>query len=80
VRLLWRGEALAALVALGLDRGVRRKSARILHSRLAGAVELEKLGTLVLDCIRQRSSWGLRQRKPMSLGALGTTTGSLVAT
>jgi len=66
-RLLWRGEALAVLVSLGLDRGFRGKSARILHQRLASALELEALGEIVLHQIRQRSEWGDRQKRPVYL-------------
>jgi hypothetical protein len=69
-RLLWRDEALATLVSLGLDRGIRRKPARTLHSRLAAAVDLDILSALVLDRIRQRENWGERQKRPMQLSAV----------
>ena len=69
-RLLWRDEALAALVSLGLDRGIRRKPARALHSRLAAAVDIDILSTLVLNRIRQRDKWGERQKRPMPLSAV----------
>lgn len=79
-RLLWRNEALATLVALGLDRGLRRKSARILHQQLASAIELKALSTLVLDRIRQRASWGARQKKPISLATTTFAEGNVPAT
>jgi hypothetical protein len=69
-RLLWRDEALATLVSLGLDRGIRRKPARTLHSRLAAAVDLDVLSALVLNCIRRRDNWGERQKRPMPLSAV----------
>ncbi len=69
-RLLWRDEALAALVSLGLDRGVRCKPARTLHSRLAAAVDLDVLSALVLERIRQRANWGERQKRPVRLSAV----------
>lgn len=79
-RLLWRGEALATLVALGLDRGLRRKSARILHQQLASVVGLKVLSALVLDRIRQRASWGVRQKKPIPLAATTFAEGNVLAT
>ena len=69
-RLLWRDEALATLVSLGLDRGIRRKPAHALHSRLAEAVDLDVLSTLVLERIRQRDNWGERQKRPMRLSTV----------
>jgi hypothetical protein len=69
-RLLWRDEALATLVALGLDKGIRRKPARTLHSRLAEAVDLERLSALVCERIRQRENWGERQKRPVQLSAV----------
>jgi hypothetical protein len=71
-RLLWRDEALAALVSLGLDKGIRRLPARTLHSRLAEALDLERLGALVCERIRQRENWGDRQKRPMQLSAVAT--------
>jgi hypothetical protein len=69
-RLLWRDEALATLRSLGLDRGIRRKPARTLHSRLAAAVDLDVLSALVLARIRQRHNWGERQKRPVQLSAV----------
>lgn len=69
-RLLWRDEALATLVSLGLDRGIRRKPARALHSRLAEALDLDVLSSLVFDRIRQRDNWGERQKRPVQLSAI----------
>ena len=61
-RLLWRGEALAMLCELGLDRGVKRKSARVMHECLAQSLNLEELGSRVLRQLRLRPNWGTRQR------------------
>jgi hypothetical protein len=69
-RLLWRDEALATLISLGLDRGFRRKPARALHSRLAATVDLDVLSALVLERIRRRDNWGERQKRPMQLSAV----------
>jgi hypothetical protein len=69
-RLLWRDEALATLMSLGLDKGIRRKPARTLHSRLAEAVDLERLSSLVFERIRQRENWGERQKRPVQLSAV----------
>lgn len=69
-RLLWRDEALATLVSLGLDKGIRRKPARTLHSKLAEALDLDVLSSLVLERIRQRDNWGERYKRPMPLSAV----------
>lgn len=69
-RLLWRDEALAVLVSLGLDRGFRTKPARVLHRHLATVMDLDALSSVVLNQIRRRSSWGERQNKPTMLLAL----------
>lgn len=71
-RLLWREEALAALVSLGLDRGFRQKSARILHRRLAASIDLDALSAIVLNQVRQRDMWGERQKQPTPLFAIGS--------
>jgi hypothetical protein len=71
-RLLWRDEALATLVSLGLDKGIRRKPACTLHSRLAQVLELDVLSALVLERIRQRDNWGERLKRPMQLSAVST--------
>jgi hypothetical protein len=69
-RLLWRDEALAALVSLGLDKGIRRKPARTLHSKLAAALDLDVLSSLVFERIRQRDNWGERYKRPRLLSTL----------
>lgn len=66
-KLLWRDEALAVLVSLGLDRGFRGKPARILHSRLASVMDLDALSAAVLKHVQRRTNWGDRQSKPISL-------------
>jgi hypothetical protein len=68
-RLLWRGEALAMLCELGLDRGVRQKSARVIHECLAQSLNLEELGSRVLRQLRLRPSWGTRQCRPTYLAS-----------
>ena len=72
-RLLWREEALATLRSLGLDKGIRRKPARTLHSKLAEALDLEVLSSLVLERIRQRDNWGERYKRPLPLSAVRLT-------
>jgi hypothetical protein len=69
-RLLWREEALATLSSLGLDKGIRRKPARTLHSKLAEALDLEVLSSLVLERIRRRDNWGERYKRPLRLSAV----------
>ncbi len=69
-RLLWRDEALETLVSLGLDRGIRRKPVRTLHSKLAEALDLDALTSLVLERVRQRVNWGERLRRPVQLSSL----------
>jgi hypothetical protein len=78
-RLLWREEALAALVSLGLDRGFRQKSACILHSRLAASIDLDALSSLVLNQVRQRGVWGERQKQPTVLHAISLAQGNASA-
>jgi hypothetical protein len=72
-RLLWRGEVLAVLGALGLDRGVKRKSAKALHCHLATCVGIDQLGEMVLDRLLRRESWGTRLRQPTYMEQLTAT-------
>ncbi len=69
-RLLWRDEALATLGSLGLDKGIRRKPVRTLHAKLAEALDLDDLSSLVLERIRQRDNWGERYKRPLPLSAI----------
>ena len=57
VQLLWRDEALAALEARDLDRGLRTKSREVMWSRLANAVPLPELRHLVRRYLKARRDW-----------------------
>jgi hypothetical protein len=56
-QLLWRDEALDALSARGLDRGLRTKPRRELWRALAEAVPIDDLGELVRNQLRARPAW-----------------------
>jgi hypothetical protein len=53
-RLLWRDEALAALAAFGLDRGVRTKRRAIVWRRLADQLPLDDLRRAVRSALAVR--------------------------
>ena len=55
-QLLWRDEALRALVDRGLAEGLRSKSRREIWHRLASELTLEELGNTVRECIKNRGS------------------------
>lgn len=69
-RLLWRDEALATLVSLGLDKGFRHKPARTLHSKLSEALDLDGLSSLVWEQVRNRENWGDRYKRPVPMSTL----------
>lgn len=57
VQLLWRDEVLDELASRDLAAGFRSKPRLELWRRLAGAVELDELRSVVRDRLRQRSAW-----------------------
>jgi hypothetical protein len=56
-RLLWREEALSALEARQLATGVRSRPNSVLWNRLATALSLRDLRTLVRETLKTRSGW-----------------------
>ena len=54
--LLWRDEAINALAAFGIDRGVRTKSRAMIWERLADSVPLEDLRCFVRAALKVRPS------------------------
>lgn len=57
VRLLWRDEALAALVERGLADGVRSKPKSVLWTRLADGLEIDELRRVVRCSLKAREGW-----------------------
>jgi hypothetical protein len=55
-QLLWREEALQALADRDLARGMRSKPREELWRRLAAALTIEELGSIVRDRLKRRSS------------------------
>jgi hypothetical protein len=55
-QLLWRNEALQALVDRGLATGIRSRSRRELWSRLVSELTLEELGNTVRESIKSRGA------------------------
>jgi len=56
-KLLWREEALALLMELGLARGLLSKPRANLHAKLADECELQFLRYRVRDRLRNRADW-----------------------
>ena len=56
-QLLWKPELLSTLEILGLDRGVRSKSCDVLRARLATALSLMEISSIVRECLRKRGTW-----------------------
>jgi len=55
-QLLWRDEALQALIDRGLAAGIRSKSRREIWERLASELTLDELGNTVRECIKSRGA------------------------
>jgi hypothetical protein len=56
-RLLWRSEALEALEARGLAKGLKSKPVAVLHERLAQALPAHELSDLVRATLKGRRDW-----------------------
>jgi len=54
-QLLWRDEALRALIKRGLAQGVRSKSRKEIWQRLASELTIEELGKTVRECLKNRA-------------------------
>lgn len=55
--LLWKSEAMAILVSLGLDSGMRSATMAEIMDRLAANVPVKKLSELVRQKLRARGDW-----------------------
>lgn len=64
VTLLWSNEVLALLEERGLARGVRGRARRFLYDRLAGAVPLDELRSIVRARLKARKAWNRRADGP----------------
>lgn len=56
-RLLWRGELLAKLEALGLPKGLKSKPKIALYAALAAALPVHELADYVRTCLKSREDW-----------------------
>lgn len=69
VRLLWRSEAQALVLQLGIIRSVKNKSRRELWNILVQNVSLDALRTMVREAIKARGNWRSVERQKSNGGS-----------